>query len=347
MFYDWEKTLSYDADVTMVVGARGIGKTYGLRKQFIRDWLKDGSRFVEATRFKNELSGVSDGYFNRVGKEFPELAFKTDARYAYVSKDKDKDKRIWHIIGYFVALSSEQSYKKRTFDKVRRLVLDEAVLDRTDRYHTYLPNEYQKLANMIDTVSRERADTECLRPRAYLLGNALDLANPYFAAYRIPTKMQFGYSWHKGKTCLLHYVQDAEYATEKVAGTVAGRMLAGTEAGDVAAGNLFIRDTEEFVKPKPRSAEYRFGIVLNGRRFGIWLDSNEGLYHVTEKTPNQKGKPVYSLTASDSSVNYIAARRAEPAIKTFAELWYMGLVRYETVQVKTDFKEVLALFGIR
>ena len=32
-YYDWHKTLSYNADVTMVIGARGIGKTYGLRKQ--------------------------------------------------------------------------------------------------------------------------------------------------------------------------------------------------------------------------------------------------------------------------------------------------------------------------
>ena len=36
-FYNWQKTLSYNADVTMVIGARGIGKTYGLRLQFIRD----------------------------------------------------------------------------------------------------------------------------------------------------------------------------------------------------------------------------------------------------------------------------------------------------------------------
>ena len=60
-YYDWEKTLSYDADVTMVIGARGVGKTFGLRRQFIRDYLRHEWRFVEVTRYKNELSGVSDG----------------------------------------------------------------------------------------------------------------------------------------------------------------------------------------------------------------------------------------------------------------------------------------------
>lgn len=349
-FYDWEKTLSYDADVTMVVGARGLGKTYGIRTQCIRDWLRDGSRFVECTRFKNELSGVSDGYFNRVGKQFPKLAFRTDARYAYVSEEKDKvenGKRIWHVIGYFAALSDEQSLKKRTYDKVRRIILDEAIIERSDRYHNYLPNEYVKLANLVDTVSRERGDVKTVKPRVYLLGNALDLANPYFAAYRVSTNMQYGYFWYKNKTFLLHYVKSSDYAHEKLTGTVAGRMLAGTEAGEVAAANEFITDSMEFVEPKPRAAKFMFGIVVNGLRFGVWLDSNEGLYHITSTIPKIKGRPIYSLTASDSSVNYVMARRAEPVMKSFSELWYLGLVRYETVQVKTDFKEVLALFGIK
>ena len=349
-FYDWEKTLSYDADVTMVVGARGLGKTYGIRVQCIRDWLRDGSRFVECTRFKNELSGVSDGYFNRVGKQFPELAFRTDARYAYVSEEKDKvdnNKRIWHIIGYFAALSDEQSLKKRTYDKVRRIILDEAIIERSDRYHNYLPNEFVKLANLVDTVSRERGDVKSVKPRLYLLGNALDLANPYFAAYRVTTDLKYGYSWHRDKTFLLHYVKSEDYAHEKLTGTVAGRMLAGTEAGNVAAGNAFIVDNSEFVEPKPKAAKFVFGIVVNGMRFGVWVNLGEGLYHVTNTIPRMKDKPVYTLTASDSSVNYIMAKRAEPVMKTFSEMWYMGLIRYESVQVKTDFKEVLALFGIR
>ena len=41
------------------------------------------------------------------------------------------------------------------------------------------------------------------------------------------------------------------------------------------------------------------------------------------------------------------AKKADPVIKAFSEVWYMGLVRYDTVQVKSDFTEVLNLFGIK
>lgn len=351
-FYDWQKTLSYDADVTMVVGARGVGKTFGLRTQFIRDWKRDGSRFVELVRYKNELFGVSDGYFNRVEQqpEFSDLIFKTDSRYAYVAykgENNDAGKPNWQVIGYFVAMTDAQRSKKRTFDRVRRIVLDEAIIERTDRYHDYLPNEFNTLANLVDTVSRERADTECVRPRVYLLGNAVNISNPYFGAYHVSTMLKFGYSWHKSKTFLLHYVEPGEYEGEKLRGTVAGRMMAGTDEGMTAASNVFITESEDFVAKKPKRAVFMFGIKLNMRDYGIWMDRSEGLYYVTGRIPRNTSRPVYSLTRSDMSVNTIAARRCDEVLQSFASLWYMRQLMYESVDVKTRFIDVLNLFGIR
>lgn len=38
-FYDLNKALSYDTDITIVVGAKGCGKIYGLIKQYISDYM--------------------------------------------------------------------------------------------------------------------------------------------------------------------------------------------------------------------------------------------------------------------------------------------------------------------
>lgn len=358
-YYDWQKTLSYDADVTMVIGARGVGKTFGIRTQCVRDYLRDGSRFVEVTRYKNELAGVSDGYFNRIGEQFPEYAFRTDARYAYIAKyetedaeDRKKEKLSWQLIGYFVALSDAQRMKKRTFDKVRRIIFDESILEKSDRYHHYLPTEFAVLANLVDTVSRERADTDSIRPRVYLLGNACDLANPYFAKYGVGTDLKFGYRWYANKTFLLHYVDSGEYAREKLEGTVAGRMLQGTAAARVAAGNEFVGLTNEFVKRKPPRAKFSFGIVCNGKEFGVWVDMQGGYYYVTSRLPrdaknDEFSRPIFALTASDNRINYIAAKSADRTLAHFAEMYYLNLIRYDDMQTKVDFVEVLGMFGIR
>lgn len=354
-YYDWHKTLSYDADVTMVIGPRGVGKTFGLRKQCIKDFLKDGSRFAEIVRFKTELSGVADGYFNRLQElsDFEDYIFRTDARYGYIAKkpteneDGKKVKPDWQLITYFVALTDAQRMKKRTFNKVRRIIFDESILESTDRYHNYLPAEFGVLANLVDTISRERADVASLRPRVYLLGNACDLSNPYFTAYGVGTDLTYGYRWYSNKTFLLHYVESGEYGREKAIGTVAGRMMQGTVAGKIAIDNEFVGTNTEFVRSKPSRAKFTFGIKCNGKTFGVWVDLQGGLYYVTGTIPNNTEKPIYALTVDDNKINYIAARSATKTLSYFKEAYYLNLLRYQTVAVKHDFiEEVLKKFGI-
>lgn len=349
-FYDWEKTLSYDADITIVIGSRGIGKTFGIRKQSVKDFLRDGSRFVECVRFKNSLSGISRGYFNRIGRlsDFKGYVFMTDSAYMYIAEDPGDGKRPkWELLGYFVALSDYQMMKTHTFDKVRRIIFDEFTLDRFDRFHRYLQNEYGILANMVDTLSRELPDGTTTKPRVYLLGNACDIANPYFAAYNIGTDITYGYRWYNNKTVLLHYVDPGKYAADKSKNTVAGRMFVNSSAGDVAVSNEFQHMNSEFVMRKTKNAKFSFGIKLNGYIYGIWVDISEGYYFVTSKVPNNTGRPIYYLSRNDASVNYIAAKSAGDLMKYVGEVYYLGLLRYESEEVQMRFEEVLQMFGIR
>lgn len=342
--------MSYDADVTMVVGSRGIGKTYGLRLQFVRDFIKDGYKFVEVVRYKNELSGVSTGYFDRIesNEEFKGKIFRTNNNMAFIADkpENDDDPVNWELCGYFVALSQAQQLKKRTFDNVKRINFDEAILDKTDRFHHYLPREFAVLANVVDTVSRERADTKGVKPHLYLLGNALDVMNPYFIQYNVGIPKR-GYTWHKNKTMLLHYAEDAEYSHQKALNTVAGRMLAGTEDGAIANNNTFSKMNDDFVMKKTKEAKYTFGIIYNGYTFGIWTDWINGYYFVTSKIPNNSTKPKFALTLDDNRFNYIAARRAETMLQGFTEMHYAGCIRYESIPIRERFKDILTLFGVR
>lgn len=350
-YYNWERTLSYDADVTMVIGARGVGKTFGLRKQCLLDYIKRGHRFVEVVRYRAELSSVADGYFSRLQEqpEFEDYVFRTDSRYGYIAArpESEEAKPKWDKVCYFVALTDKQKLKKMTFFKVRRIIFDEAVLDRTDRFHHYLATEFTDLADIVDTVSRERGDVEQkIKPRVYLLGNACDLGNPYFGRYHVETNLDFGYHWYENKTFLLHYVQARSYGRDKARNTVAGRMLRGTSAGRTSISNEFVHASREFVEHKSKSAKFSFGIVINGECYGIWADMQRGRYYVTDHIPNNNDSKTYFLTIDDGSVNYIAASKASPALKSFAEMYYMGIIRYDSVQVKSGFIKVLNLFGI-
>ena len=283
-------------------------------------------------------------------EEFPDYIFKTTTRLAYIARKpkNKKSKPKWELCGYFYPLTEAQNMKQITFSKVKRILLDEAVLDkRLDRFHNYLPNEFGALTSIVDSTSREREETKnSERPRVYLLGNACDLLNVYFAAYGINAEPKEGFSWHKNKTMLLHYVKDAKYAEAKTKNTVAGRMSKDTADELVSSANEFLRASNDFVFKKPKNAKFYFGIVYNDLKFGVWLDNNEGYYYVTSKIPNN-AKPIYALTTSDNKVNYVMAKRAEGVLRGFTDLYYYGIIRYETPYIKQRFVEVLNFFGVR
>lgn len=349
-YYDWNKTLSFDAPITMVCGARGIGKTYGLRMQFIRDYLKDGSRFVAVTRFRNKIGAVASKYFTKLEEkgEFPNLTFKIEGRYAYLSREKDaKGKAKWELFGYFVALTEHQDIKELTFSNVKRIVLDEFILDRMDtQYRRYLPDEWGKMASIIDTVSRERADDESKPPRVYLLGNALSIVNPYFEPLKIHDLPQRGYTWHAEKLVLLHFSDDFEYSQRKATETVAGRML--SIAGQASANiyNTFVISNTESLAQKPKSAHFIFGVVHKGRELGVWGDPNEMRYYINRKIPNN-AIPIFSISAEDKQINYRMARRGERKLLALAELFNEGNLFFDTEATRANMLEVLNLYGVR
>lgn len=352
-YYDWNKTLSYDADVTMVIGARGIGKTYGIRLQGIRDYINNGYRFVEIVRYKTELQGVIDGYFNRIetNEEFSGYIFKTQGQRGYIAKkpEENGDEKVkpkWEVLCYFIPMTQHQQIKKRTFDRVKRIIFDEAILDKKDRFHNYLSKEYSILANIVDTVSRERPDVKSVKPHIYLLGNALDILNPYFLAYKVGVPKP-GFKWYKNKTFLLHYIKDEEYSEAKKKDTVAGRMLEGFEDSEINNNNMFVDANDDFIMEKTKVAKFSFGVMYNHYTFGVWVDWNNGYYFVNKKIPNNTTQPVYTITLDDNRMNYIAARRAEKILKDFAEMHYYGIIRYDSIETRELFKEVLVMFGVR
>jgi hypothetical protein len=342
-YYDWASTLSYAADVTMVITSRGRGKTYGLRLQCIRDFLKDGSRFAEICRYQKELGTISSGYFDKLAarEEFKDLEFKVEGRRGWIRRQGEK---AWDVACYFVALSEAQNAKKRTYTCIRRMIFDEALIE-PGTFLRYLSREWQLLTNLVDTLTREHAGVPSVRPHLYMLANACDLVNPYFVAWGIDRPPSFGYSWHVGRTVLLHYEDPGEYAVAKARETLAGRMAATSAEGGVALSNEFAMAAADDIARKPPSAKFWIGLVYMGQSFGVWIDWVDGYYYVNRKIPSD-ATTVYSLTRLDNSANRLVARRATPALKALGEGYYSRLVRFDSVGTREQVLDAMAMFGI-
>lgn len=342
-FYDWNKTLSFDAPVTMVIGARGIGKTYGIRKQAIRDYLRNGRRFVEISRFKEEMKVMERNYFDRIGKEFPQYAFKIENNCAWIAlRAENKKNQQWDMIGYFIAMSSFQMLKKATFNKVKRIIMDECVIEKNDRYHRYLPDEWAELANIISSVTRERPDDND-PPRLYLLGNACDIINPYFEHLRLSGVPPRGYTWYDGKNFLLHYPDDKAYV-RGMETTLAGSMLRGSDVENVTISNLFVNQELSMLGKKTAASKYLCTFAFKKREIAVWVDEKFGYYYINGKTPRNMHS-TYALTLEEQP-NYPVLKRRMPLLQTMGTAYRMRLCRFDTPNSHGVFRDMLTYVGL-
>lgn len=343
-YYSWQKTLSYDAPVTMVITARGYGKTYGLRKQCVSDWIKNKWRFVEITRYAQELAPLTENYYDRLQREYPGYVFKCEKNQAYIApRPNEGGKPQWELLGYFVAMTQFQLIKKLTFNRVKRIFMDEVVLEKDDKNHRYLKNEWDILTNIVDTVTRERADTGN-EPRLYLLSNACDILNPYFEHAGITGNPKRGYSWYLDKTFLLHNLENAEYAREKKQ-TLAGRMASG-RLEKIALGNDFSTDADmEMVADKTSNAEHLYTLMYDNIPLAIWLDMRDSYYYVNRKPPRDM-RDTYTLTLDDRP-NYVMLKRTSPLCQTLFDAYRLRYVRFDSLKTYGDFRDMLRYCGYR
>lgn len=349
-YYNWQRTLSHsDALAYMVIGAKGVGKTFGARKLCIEDFLKSGARFGEISRHKDESEDVSAGYFEKLAPFFPEWQFKTDNRFGYIAPACGEDETPdWSVCCYFIALSTFQKSKRKNYVNVRTLLFDEFIIDSRDRYHRYIRNEYGILCNVVDSVLRETPDgSGKIDKRILLMANACDLTCPHLEGFGIKSlPKQFGYSRHKRRKTLLHYVDPAESAA-RATDTLVGWMVEGTDEGSMMFGNEFVGlDGGGFIESKSKGANYYCGFAFNGHRFAIWLDKATAVFYVTKKFPKKLDTPLYFLVMDDGRIDYQAIRRNEKICRMLGDLHYKGLLRYDSAVTREMFKTLLKTIGV-
>lgn len=343
-FYDWQKTLSYNARWNLIISARGYGKTFGMRKQCLNDFEKRGYLFLEIVRTKDEILPIAKGYFSKVQKEgfFRDYTFEyeTNSRTLFAIKyNKDNEIIFKKAIGYIVALTEEQFLKKISNsafvsgDKVKRIILDEAIIEKKDRYHRYLPREWETINGIISTVTRETPNKPSIA-NVYFFGNAVDLTCPLFEGLKI-NKLPKNYGYFKYGDTLMHYVAPTEQEGFEN-NTLSGKALAGTTEGEKIFGNVFEgANDKRYIKRKPKQAKFFRGYQYNGQKFGLWIDYVNALVFVTEKVP--KNEILFAVTLEDDTVNYTLLKRSDKQIKQLGEFFYHKLLRYENAQLREKF----------
>ena len=332
MYYDYHKIISYNVPVNILIGERGVGKTYGAKKYAIERFIKKKEQFIYLRRYHEEIKKAKDKFFSDVGEEFQDHTFKTTGSKIYIDDT---------VAGYFVRLTQAQDFKGSAFPEVTTIIFDEYPIEKNKR--TYLPNEGMIIMNILDSILRNRSNV-----RIFILGNATpDIEySPLFSFFNLQLPYTSDIKLFKENTILLQYMKNEEFRNERK-DTLIGKLAAGTEYEQYAIENKITNKNKDFIEKKKSTAQFYFTFVYNDNYYGVWKDYKEGKVYITEDY--YLNTYVFAIQLKDHKPNtlLISTSKSLKCWKFFIEQFKLGNMYFENQKVKHIAGEVLKLFTFK
>ena len=322
MYWDINRCLSYNCLFNFIVGARGVGKTYGAKRFVIKKFLQNQEQFVYVRRYKDELKKMKR-FFDDIEREFHTTEFKV-SQPNFIINDE--------VAGTYMPLSTAKIEKSTPFPRVKTIIFDEFILDKGT--HHYLPDEVTNFLELYSTVARDRD------VRVLFLSNALTQTNPYFLYFDV--HLPYGKNIYAKNDILIEMVVDEEYK-QHMEQTLFGKMIAGTEYGNYNMGNEFLRDDSTFIEKKPDTVVYSFTMKYKDTYYGVWVDRMTGYLYVSYDVDSSNNY-CYAVTQSDHQPNIVLLKgHISPLFDRFLLYYKRGYARFEDMNIKNLCQEILKL----
>ena len=324
-YYNYDRIISYNALLNMLVGPRGIGKTFGATEFVVNQFIKKKHEFVYLRRYKTELSKSAKNFFSAIVKEnkFPNHTFDVHGLNFKIDDN---------IAGYGMTLSTAQQLKSSNFPNVKTIIFDEFLIEPGQGH--YLKNEVFSFLCLIETIARTRDI------RVIMLGNSVSEINPYFLFFDISIPYNNDIKLFKDGMILLQYIRMSNFQQAKKE-TRFGRLVAGTEYESYAIENNFIDESKLFIEKKSGQSKFLFAIIYKGNKYGIWIDYDNGKIYVS-RDYIENGL-VFATTTEDHQPNtmlYSIAKKYN-CWKVFIDNYKLGNVYFENTKLKNMSKDIL------
>ena len=325
---NWDYILDQTASFISVVGARGVGKTYGIFKKLITEKKK----FIYLRRLKSQLDQCGKIEGNPFKKINDDLSleikpFSSGGIISFRNVDKAGD-----IYAVGVALSVVANIRGIDFSDYDYIVFDEFIASSGERP---IKNEFSAFLNFYETVNRNRELEGKPAVKCIMLGNANTLINPYFSAWhfmKTAIRMITGNQmvWRSADQTRMIILLLSSPISEKKKDT-ALYQNANEDFIQMALDNSF-RTDETNIKSEPLT-EYIHLVSIG--EIGIYKHKAERKYYVSS---TQGDKPYYDSFGIE--------------LKMFQQDYYMLRVHYmvsknvwfESFELEIIFRE---LFGLK
>lgn len=344
IYWDIYRTLTHNALFNLILSIRGNGKSYGVKKRCIENFIKKKEQFAYVRRYKDDLPESLSEFWKDVGREFPDYECKTEGKKIFIRLKPGNEKEKWtneDIAGYAFYLSTATNKKSVPYPFITTIMFDEFLME--EGHQKYLKNEVRAFLNLYETIARPGTD----HPRviAFLLANTISVTNPYFLYWnlRMPKERDKNGKriWKHPKRSIL--VEDA--TTEEFMNTKRetefGSIVAETDYEGYSVENSFLLDDDTFIDRKSPKAKHAFSFIYKGNQYGVWYDYSEGKLWVSEAF--DPSGIMYSFTLKDHKPNTVLFKSKNKAywLKNFFDAFKEGTLYFENMNIKNLCYEIL------
>lgn len=298
---NWDYILEQKASFISVIGARGVGKTYGLFEKL----EERKEKFIYLRRLKSQLDQCS----KPEGNPFKKLNVDTNNNIIPITsggilsfRHENKD---GNLVALGQALSVVANVRGTDYSDFDYIVFDEFIASSGERP---IKNEFSAFENFYETVNRNRELNGEKPVKCIMLGNANTLVNPYFASWhfmKTAIKMITGNQmvWRsKDETRMVIMLLNSPISEKKR--ETALYKNANSDFINMALDNAF-RTDETNIRSEPLK-EY-IHIVSVGE-IGIYKHKAERKYYVSSTVCNKPYYDAYGISLKMFQLDYYLLR---------------------------------------
>ena len=180
-FWDIRPIKKIPAQYRIIYGERSNGKTYGVLKEMVEDYIKNENQFAYLRRWPDDIkprkmqqlfeSICRNGEIGKLsGDRWNGVKYKYGKFYLIATDCEGNTVEDENPFAFTFAISAMEHDKSISYPGIKHIVFDEFI-----SRISYIPDEFPMFMNILSTLIRERDDVDI-----WMLGNTVSKECPYF-----------------------------------------------------------------------------------------------------------------------------------------------------------------------
>ena len=316
---------------------RAAGKSTFVNGYLVRKYIRTGQKFILLYRNKYEVDRAADGFFNDISTLFyPDLAMdqQTGVKNGFdilrIGLKSDEKKEHFEVCGFATSLAASELVKRYS-----HLLSDAGIILMDELFPengVYLKDEIRRFMSIHDSLSRGHYQHSKYLP-VIMVGNLIDLFNPYFDALGIVDSLLLDSHFTRGDGFVIE--QDFNEASAQAHKESSfHRALSGADYAAASQEKVYLNTDYDMIDNSVCDiGRYILTIRYNGSLYSVRYNEQGFFYYISDR-PDPSFALQHAATEKDITEQAIY-NPTSPYRKMIKDKYRQNLCKFRNLKCKS------------